>query len=635
MNHFKSIGVCLTIAALGISGCTDNSPGPSAADADDRPVISKKDDLPRHSYRISVPAVDLYLPENRGQLLELAQKLKTDVEADMAAYDIRDDSTVQDFYGDLGSVALLEGRWADYLALLEQRRELETKEANRLTMGLVGEAFARAELEQAEDRDAFVADFLTRRLAELPYETVQDNLKSTKGSSEILSRALVLGSIESGVQPVLENTGGEMSYDIAARLVGAPFTLDYFIPSAPTVNRVFGAVIDANRVEKQDIWEARKIVLDGTEDATPVVVAVWDSGVDTSLFGLPSQLWRNSREIAGNDVDDDGNGFVDDVHGIAWSLHSDKETSLLFPAGEFPRDELDLQRQIKGLTDIQSAIDSEEASALRKELAGLEQDQVRDFIESLNIYGNYSHGTHVAGIALQDNPFARLLVARITFGHTIMPELPTIEQAHKDAAARVQTIDYFKANAVRAVNMSWGGSLRGIEHALEAHNAGGTPEARKALAREIYDIGDEAFRKAIQGAPEILFINAAGNSDNDVTFDEFYPSSYDYPNMLSVGAVDEEGNETSFTSLGKVEVYANGFEVESYVPGGNRIKYNGTSMASPQVLNLAAKLLALNPGLTTAELRSLIIDGADVKQLESREIRLMNPKRSLELLKGA
>jgi len=130
-----------------------------------------------------------------------------------------------------------------------------------------------------------------------------------------------------------------------------------------------------------------------------------------------------------------------------------------------------------------------------------------------------------------------------------------------------------------------------------------------------------------------LFITSSGNSDNDVKFDESYPSSYDYPNIMSVGAVDEEGNETSFTSLGKVDVYANDFEVESYVPGGNRIKFNGTSMASPQVLNLAGKLLALQPELTTAELRALIVDGADVRQLETREIRLMNPQRSVELLK--
>ena len=343
-------------------------------------------------------------------------------------------------------------------------------------------------------------------------------------------------------------------------------------------------------------------------------------------------MWSNAAEIPDNGLDDDNNGFVDDVHGIAWSLHNDKETSLLFPVGDFPRDELLLQQQRKGLGDISSSIDSEEAAALRKTLSQLQQDQVKDFIESISIYGNYAHGTHVAGIALEGNPFARLLVARMTFGHEMIPEEPTVAQAQKDAEAIRDTINYFRANGVRAVNMSWGGSLRGIEDALEAHNAGGTAEQRKQLAREIYTIGDSALREGIAGATDILFITSSGNSDNDVTFDEFYPSSYDYPNIMSVGAVDEEGNETSFTSLGKVEIYANGFEVESYVPGGNRIKFSGTSQASPQILNLAGKLLALRPQLTIAELRALILDGADSKQLESREILLMNPQRSVELL---
>ena len=131
----------------------------------------------------------------------------------------------------------------------------------------------------------------------------------------------------------------------------------------------------------------------------------------------------------------------------------------------------------------------------------------------------------------------------------------------------------------------------------------------------------------------ILFITSAGNSDNDVKFDEFYPSSYEYPNLLSVGAVDVAGDETSFTSLGKVDIYANGFEVESFVPGGDRIRFNGTSMSSPQVLNLASKLLALDSDLSVGELRDLILDAADERALASRTIRLMNPEASVALLR--
>ncbi|MEQ8515032.1 MAG: S8 family serine peptidase, partial [Chromatocurvus sp.] len=252
--------------------------------------------------------------------------------------------------------------------------------------------------------------------------------------------------------------------------------------------------------------------------------------------------------------------------------------------------------------------------------------------ESLGAYSGYAHGTHVAGIALEDNPFARLLVARMTYGYTMIPEKPTLEQARRDAAMMREVIAYFQANGVRAVNMSWGGSLRSIESALEAHSVGDTPEERKALARDIYTISDTALREAIRDASDILFIISAGNSDNDIRFDEYYPSSYDYPNVLTVGAVDSAGDETSFTSLGKVDIYANGYEVESYVPGGNRIPFSGTSMSSPQVTNLAGKLLALAPDLTMAGLRDLILDGGEEKDLGERRILLMDPRASRQLL---
>lgn len=620
----------LALATAGIA-CAETTQGTVAQPAGSKPVINLKDDLPRHSYQLDLKVTDLYLPQNRAALLQLAKAVEADIRADLATYDIRDDNTVQDYYAVLGNVAVLENRWQDYLDLLARQRALETKEANRLTMGLYSEALAKAHLSGGDPDKALKAN-LQAALQALDYEVVQDNLKSARGRTEILSRALVLGNLDSSFQPVVDRTSGEISYDIASSLVSASFTLDHYLDDAPVINEVYSAKIAANQVTKKDIWEERKFTLGADAKASPVVVAVWDSGVDPDIEALVPLLWRNVHEIPGNGIDDDNNGFVDDIHGIAYDLHSNKERSLLYPIGEFDEEEEVMQARTKGIGDIQSGVDSAEASALRKHLAALEQDQVKDFLEALSMYGNYAHGTHVAGIAVEGNPFIRVLVARITYGHTVIPEEPTIELARAEARAIRETVDYFKANGVRAVNMSWGGSLRGIEEALEAHNAGGTLQERRKLAREIFTIGDIALRESIRDAGDILFITSAGNSDNDVKFDEFYPSGYDYPNMLSVGAVDQAGEETSFTSLGKVDIYADGFEVESYVPGGNRIKFNGTSMSSPQVLNLAAKLLAIDPGLSTAELRRLILEGSDEKVLESRSIRLLNPAASVALI---
>ncbi len=62
-----------------------------------------------------------------------------------------------------------------------------------------------------------------------------------------------------------------------------------------------------------DISGAYKFISDKT--STPIVVAVIDSGVDTTHEDLRQSLWHNPNEIPGNNIDDDHNGYVDDIYG--------------------------------------------------------------------------------------------------------------------------------------------------------------------------------------------------------------------------------------------------------------------------------------------------------------------------------
>jgi subtilisin family serine protease len=54
-----------------------------------------------------------------------------------------------------------------------------------------------------------------------------------------------------------------------------------------------------------------------------IIVAVIDSGIDTLHEDLKPILWRNPKEIPGNKIDDDKNGYVDDIYG--WNFIGGKD----------------------------------------------------------------------------------------------------------------------------------------------------------------------------------------------------------------------------------------------------------------------------------------------------------------------
>jgi len=68
----------------------------------------------------------------------------------------------------------------------------------------------------------------------------------------------------------------------------------------------------------------------------PVIVAILDSGIDTTHNALKEVLWKNSKEIPNNNIDDDNNGYIDDVYG--WNfLGNDKKENLNDEAYEYAR----------------------------------------------------------------------------------------------------------------------------------------------------------------------------------------------------------------------------------------------------------------------------------------------------------
>ncbi|MFQ5511838.1 MAG: S8 family serine peptidase [Candidatus Krumholzibacteriia bacterium] len=602
-----------------------------AAGAKKKTRITKVDDLPRHTYAIGIKASELL--GNDEAYAEFAARVKKDIEKDLDTYEIEDRKTLQGYYQVLQGITFFEGDYKTSQKYLEKGRELEDKEAQKHTIGMVFYAYLAArDVTEDENSDAFRRAFrkaLAARVESLPWDVVREVIEQVSGQMQILSENLLVGLVEAQLDPPVEKSG-YLSGDQARQIINFHSAIALVLPLQGEIGGVLTAAIADHAVEKSDIWPARSVSFTGNEGYAPVMVGVWDTGVDVEIF--KDRCFTNTKEKM-DGRDDDGNGYVDDVHGIAYDIDQKKTTGLLLPLGKNESKRAELEGRLKGFMDITAAVDSPEATEIKKAMAGLEKGETKDYLENLTHYSHYAHGTHVAGIALDGNPYARVLPARLSFDYHMIPQPFTKELTARFGKGLKEAVRYFKDHDVRVVNMSWGFSLKEFEQTLEANGIGESAEERGKMAREMFEMARKDMHEAFSGAPEILFVAAAGNSDNDVEFDQFIPSGFKMPNLLIAGAVDQAGEPTSFTSAGKtVEVYSNGFEVDSYVPGGNRMKLSGTSMASPNVVNLAAKLLAMDPTLTPQQVVELIKEGSEDFG-KKNPMLVIFPKRSVELLK--
>jgi subtilisin family serine protease len=589
-----------------------------SAQAADKIHLVRAADLPRFSYPVTGSVETLV--EDKAAYEAFATQRRADLQSIFDKYQIDDNATLRGLVGEAALIDFMSGRYDDAYKESLQVRELQDKPSAKLLSGSELRAVIDAARTVGNTNSPEFQNAVTTRVSadlnKMPFKVVQDSVKEIEAGKSLAGEGRVIGRLRDVLQPIIDKNHA-LSSDLAPQVTGARYTLTVGLPLAKPLAKTYQEYLSANIVVKPDIWEARNVALPADAGYSPVTIGIWDSGVDVSLFPGRLDLSNGAPAV------------------IAFDLDSRQTTGNLFPltpdvVANLPREKGYLQ----GFSDLTSNIQSPQADQVKDLLSNLKPDAYRSTMESISMVDDWAHGTHVTGIATAGNPYARVAVARISFDYKLTPDpCPSRALTERTVQADFEYVKFFKAQHVRVVNMSWGGDVKGYESGLEQCGIGKTADDRKAIARELFDRERDGLKEAMASAPEILFVAAAGNSDNNAAFIENIPAGIQLPNLLAVGAVDQAGDEASFTSYGPtVVVDANGYQVKSVIPGGETVALSGTSMAAPQVTNLAGKLFAIDPRLTPERVVTLIKETSTKSDDQRRN--LMNPAEAVKRLKG-
>lgn len=289
-----------------------------------------------------------------------------------------------------------------------------------------------------------------------------------------------------------------------------------------------------------------------------VVVAILDNGFDHFHPDLYDNVWRNTNEIPNNGVDDDDNGYIDDVFGWDFSV-------------------IDLDGD-----DRISAKEAVGDNDPRPSVIGL-LDSEKDIIH---------HGTVIAGIiganghndqyASGINKQVSLMNVRVAdnSGRGALEQLP-------------KAIRYAVDNGADVINLSLVGRP-------------GTAELTKAI--------DYAYEH------DVMIVAAAGNSNEWLNEQPIYPVCSDTGSqkILGVSAIRKNRQAANFTNYGSdcIDITAPGVDIEStqrYAPafgfteayGGG---WNGTSFAAPFVSGALALVRSVQPTWSATQVYDAVLN---------------------------
>jgi beta propeller repeat protein len=311
-----------------------------------------------------------------------------------------------------------------------------------------------------------------------------------------------------------------------------------------------------------DLWGLKKIQADKAWDISQgegVIVAVVDTGIDYNHEDIAANIWTNSREIAGNGIDDDGNGFVDDIRG--WDCTTCDGFFLLDCV-----------------------------------LPKAEDNDPKD--------GN-GHGTHCSGsiAAIGNNSKGVIGVAPKA---KVMAVRALNDQGQGSDTDLVNALRYAADNGADVISNSWGGQFYSsviIDAVNYAYSKGCVVVA--AVGNSNLDV--EGFCPA--DIPNVIAVASTDHNDQKSDF-----SNYGF--KIDVAAPGGDSTDSSSNRIysnilslraANTDMYGDG----KNIVGTNYYRARGTSMACPHVSGVAALILAHKPTLNNEEIRQVLRTSAD------------------------
>jgi len=388
-------------------------------------------------------------------------------------------------------------------------------------------------------------------------------------------------------------------------------------------------------------------------DSKTVIVAIIDSGIDIEHEDLQGRIWVNEDEIAGNGIDDDNNGYIDDIHGWNFLGNANGENAndirlemtriyakLDKKYGNTPVslnsdeeiEEYALYLEVKEKVEAERAYAEQVLPIIKARMGSMpdeQKEQMKGALEyfetQLNVhynpdhdgraivgddpydfsdtnYGNNDvegpdalHGTHVGGIvgAVRGNEIGYDGVAD-NVRLMSLRAVPNGDEFDKDIALAIR---YAVDNGAMVINMSFG-------------------KAYSPNAKEVY----EAFKYA--DSKGVLLVHAAGNDHKNIDEEPNYPTSmYDFQDrkldhFLTIGASTRYLKDdmlpapfSNYASRG-VDVFAPGMEILNTVPQSDYQELQGTSMACPMVSGAAAFLKSYFPDMSMKQIKDVLLKSA-------------------------